>query len=134
MSKEAVRQIVTKRFQDFKGLADSLKAYPNRPDVKIPHTGMWARLAINFVTADVAGIGSEPYVRRTGVISITVYEHKNAGTRSISELTDALEEWFQFYNQGSFYTDAANTILDDEPDVHYEGVVYIPFSFDPCGS
>ena len=134
MSKEVVRQIVTKRFQTFTGLAETLKAYPNRPDAKIPSAGLWARLAINFVTADVAGIGVDPYVRRTGVISITVYAHKNAGVRGIIELTDQLEEWFQFYSEGSFYTDAANTILDDEPDVHYEGIVYIPFSFDPCGS
>ena len=134
MSKEVVRQIVAKRFQQFTGLAETLKAYPNRPDVAIPVTGSWARLSINFVTADAAGIGTKPYVRRTGVISITVYEHKNVGSRNITELTDQLEEWFQFYSEGGFYTDAANTILDDEPDVHYEGIVYIPFSFDPCGS
>lgn len=134
MSKEAIRRIITERFVAFKGLPETLKAYPNRPDVKIPKTGLWARLIINFVTADVAGIGTDPYVRRTGVIAIKVYEHKDAGVRQIIELTDALEEWFQFYSVDGFYTDAANTILDDEPAVHYEGIVYIPFSFDPCGS
>lgn len=134
MSKEIVRQIVTKRFLAFNGLPNSLKAYPNRPDVAIPAKGCWARLVIDFVTSDIAGMGVKPYVRRAGVISIRVYEHIDAGTASITVLTDALEEWFQTYTEGSFYTDAANTVTSDDPDTHYEAVVYIPFSFDPSGS
>ena len=131
MSKEHVRQIVSGMFRNFKGLAEDRKAYPNYAEPPIPEDGMWARLDLDFVTSEVVGIGSDPYVRRTGVVSIKVREHLDRGTRRITMLTDALEQHFQLKYDGSLYLDAANTVNSDSTNVYYESIVYIPFTYDP---
>lgn len=132
MSKEYVRQLVSRQFAAFSGLPNEDKAYPNYAEGAIPEKGkMWARLSIDFVTAEVASIGSSPNVRRTGTISIKVRAHLNTGSSGITILTDALEEYFQFFTNGVFMTDAANTVTSDNNNAFYEAIVYIPFTYDP---
>ena len=134
MSKEAVRQLVTSRLAEFPMLLADRKSYPNQPDNKPPLSGQWLRLRdIEFVLHKVASIGSKPCTRRTGVIVIDVFERLNSGTRNITELTDALEEWFGLWSEANFWTDPANTVnypnVGDK-DLYYKSTVYVPFTYD----
>lgn len=134
MSKEYVRQLVTSRLAQFPMLLADRKSYPNQPDNKPPLGGQWLRLRdIEFVLHKVASIGSEPCTRRTGVIVIDVFERLNSGTRNITELTDALEEWFGLWTAPNFWTDPANTVNkpnDGDKNSYYLSTVYVPFTYD----
>lgn len=130
MSKEIIRQIVTKRFADFKGLDDIRKSYPNLPEQPIPATGQWARLSIDHVMRKMVSVTSEPCTRRTGTITIEVFERLDKGTSNISQMTDSLEEWFSFYQKDRFFCLAARTVDSDKSDSYYQSTVYIPFVYD----
>lgn len=134
MSKEYVRQLVTSRLAQFPMLLADRKSYPNQPDNKPPLSGQWLRLRdIEFVLHKVASIGSEPCTRRTGVIVIDVFERLDSGTKRITELTDALEEWFGLWTAPNFWTDPANTVNkpnDGDKNSYYLSTVYVPFTYD----
>lgn len=134
MSKETVRQLVTNKLAQFPLLTGERKSYPNQPDMPVPASGQWLKLKdIEFVLHKVASIGSKPCTRRTGVIVIDVFERLDSGTKKITELTDALEEWFGLWSESSFWTDPANTVnypnVGDK-DLYYKSTVYVPFTFD----
>lgn len=160
MSKEYVRQLVTSRLNSFvfgtefgadtryankaersdsrqfaKFILDgSRKSYPNVPKQPTPNSGRWLRLRdIEFVLHKVASIGSKPCTRRTGVIVIDVFERLDSGTKRITELTDALEEWFGLWTAPNFWTDPANTVNkpnDGDKNGYYQSTVYVPFTYD----
>ncbi len=134
MSKEYVRQAATKRLAKFTGVANNRKSYPNQPDIETPESGQWLKLHdIEFVLHKVASIGSKPCTRRTGVIVIDAFTHLDSGTRSITELTDALEEWFFPWSVGSLWTSPANTVNypdKGDKDGYYQSTVYVPFTYD----
>lgn len=131
MSKEYVRQLVSRKFSEFSHPSLNSRSYPNHTEAKTPSIGLWARLDIEFVTATVASIGATPCVRRTGVIAIEVRGHLHTGSSQMTVLTDALEEHFQFMNVPQFTTDAANTVNSPPKNIYYESIVYIPFTYDP---
>ena len=160
MSKEYVRQLVTNRlayfeFAEFRVVSDYLDktvkldrsgfykkpvpnrertSYPNMKNEAVPKSGNWLRLRdIEFVLHKVASIGSEPCTRRTGVIVIDVFERLDSGTKRITELTDALEEWFGLWTAPNFWTDPANTVNkpnDGDKNGYYQSTVYVPFTYD----
>lgn len=134
MSKEYVRQLVTSRLAQFPMLLADRKSYPNQPDNNPPLSGQWLRLRdIEFVLHKVASIGSKPCTRRTGVIVIDVFERLDSGTKRITELTDALEEWFGLWTATNFWTDPANTVNkpnDGDKNSYYQSTVYVPFTYD----
>lgn len=134
MSKETVRKLVFTRMGNFTGLASDRKSYPNQPDTPVPLSGQWLRLRdIEFVLHKVASIGQNPCTRRTGVIVIDVFERLDSGTKRITELTDALEEWFGLWTAPNFWTDPANTVNkpnDGDKNGYYLSTVYVPFTYD----
>lgn len=136
MSKEYVRTLIFTKFRDFNGLNSSLKNYPNLDSQKQLYDKPWAKLeSIDFVVSNIASIGSDPNVRRTGVIVIKAYDKVNKGIQPLTVLTDAIEEHFQLWTNdlGNFWTGAANTIdnKDSGSKIYHEFVVYIPFTYDP---
>lgn len=130
MSKEKIRQLVSKRFADFTGLGNGRKAYPNLKDPVAPTTGQWARLKIDFFGRKVTSIGQEPCTRRSGVIVIDVFEHLDAGTANLSKLTDSLENWFDNYQIENLWCGVASTEDALPNNAYYASIIYIPFDYD----
>lgn len=130
MSKEKIRQLVSKRFADFTGLGNDRKAYPNLKDPAVPTTGQWAKLKIDFVGRKVTSIGQEPCTRRSGVIVIDVFERLDVGTANLSKLTDALEDWFDNYQIENLWCGVASTEDALPNNAYYASIVYIPFEYD----
>ena len=130
MSKEKIRQLVSKRFDDFTGLDNGRKAYPNLKDPAVPTTGQWAKLKIDFVGRKATSIGQEPCTRRSGVIVIDVFEHLDVGTANLSKLTDALEDWFDDYQVENLWCGIASTEDALPTNACYASIVYIPFEYD----
>lgn len=130
MSKEFIRKSMEKRFTDFTGLDQYSKGYENRQDVTPPQSGLWAQMYITHGLRNITSVGSEPCTRRTGVVTIDVFVRKGQGTANINNLTDSLEDWFSFYQDGSLWLDAARTINDRGSDTYYQSTVYIPYTYD----
>lgn len=133
MSKDYVRQLVTKRFLDFTGLDADQKAYQNLPDPEQPFDKPWAKLKkIDFIMHDIVSIGSEPCTRRTGVIVIESFDNLGKGTEPITVLTDAIEDHFGLWEAENFWTNPANTVdnQDDNSKIYYKFTTYIPFTYD----
>ena len=130
MSKEKIRQLVSKRFADFTGLGNGCKAYPNLKDPAVPATGQWAKLKIDFVGRKATSIGQEPCTRRSGVIVIDVFEHLDVGTANLSKLTDALEDWFDDYQVENLWCGIASTEDALPTNAYYASIVYISFEYD----
>lgn len=130
MSKEFIRKSIEGRFAAFDGLTNSRKGYENRQDPKPPPTGQWANIHIDHVLRRVSSIGDKPCTRRTGTVTIQVFDRRGAGTASINRLTDEIEDYFSFYQEGNLWLDAAVTINDRGSDTYYESTVYIPYTYD----
>lgn len=130
MSKEIINSAIIKHFSEWNGLSSSLKSYPNQPEGHIPKTGRWAKLKIEYVLRKIVSIGSKPCTARTGVIVIEVYERLDQGTKSISSLTDDLEDHFSFLQIGKLKTYAAYTIdQEDHNKAYFLSTVYVPFRY-----
>lgn len=130
MSKEFIRKAIEGRFATFTGLDNHRKGYGNRQDPQPPASGRWANIHIDHVLRKVASIGSEPCTRRTGTVTIQVFDRRGAGTANINRLTDEIEDYFSFYQEGNLWLDAAVTINDRGSDTYYESTVYIPYVYD----
>lgn len=130
MSKEFIRKSMEKRFAAFAGLDQHSKGYENRQDVKPPPSGLWAQMYITHGLRNITSISDKPCTRRTGVVTIDVFVRKGQGTANINNLTDSLEDWFSFYQEGSLWLDAARTINDRGSDTYYQSTVYIPYTYD----
>lgn len=130
MSKEFIRKSIEGRFLEFAGLNNSQKGFENLKDPIIPPSGFWANMRIIHVLRKTASVGSEPCTRRTGAVEITVYTRIGTGTAALNRLTDSLEDWFSFYQDGSLWLDAARTVDFDRNTTYYEHTVYVPFTYD----
>lgn len=130
MNKEGIRKAIEGRFVDFNGLSEYRKGYENRQDVEPPKSGLWAQIYITHGLRNISSIGSDPCTRRTGVVTIDVFARKGQGTANINNMTDSLEDWFSFYQEGDLWLDAARTINDRGSDTYYQSTVYIPYTCD----
>lgn len=133
MSKEYVRQLVTKRFLDFTGLDADQKSYQNLPDPSHELDKPWAKLKkIDFIMHKIVSIGSDPCTVMTGVITIESFDRLNNGTQPLTVITDGLEEWFGLWTAKDFWTNPAYTLdnEDDRSKIYYKFTTYIPFTYD----
>lgn len=132
MSKQAIQKSLSSRFSSFTGLTLDQKGFENSKNAIIPAdaNGLWAEFYIIYGLRQISSVGSEPCTRRTGVATIDVYVRKNKGVQTINTLTDRLEDWFSFYQDGSLWTDAARTVNDRTEKDYYMATVYVPFTYD----
>lgn len=132
MSVEVIRQKVFKRFADFTPIDNSRKSYPNRPEAKMPTSGLWANLVeIQFVMNKVVGIGTEPCTRRTGTIIIDIFERLDEGTKNMAMMVDEMERHFGSWTDGNLWTDPSNhTASYNEKGIYLGVTVYVPFTYD----
>ncbi|OOR87281.1 hypothetical protein B0181_10550 [Moraxella caviae] len=138
MSKNTVRQLVETRFLAFDGLDNARKYYANTKEIAAHGQGFWAAIRVEFVSRKVVSINQNPCTRRYGTIVIDVYGHLGQGTAGISELTDALEAWFDFYQADDLWCGASHTVDAGRAQTHFTGraqthfisTVYVPFEYD----
>ncbi|HET8791801.1 MAG TPA: phage tail terminator-like protein [Modicisalibacter sp.] len=68
----------------------------------------WARLTINHGDSFTSGLGSEPCVRRTGLIQVQVFTGEDKSSRDAHLIADSLASHLQYYTDGPFSTLAAS--------------------------
>ena len=83
-------------------------ATPNTEDPKddravtdaIRAKSSWVRCTIQHGNSSAPYKGSEPGIRRTGLLQFQVFTPENKGSRPAALLADSLAEHFQFYRSG----------------------------------
>lgn len=87
----------------------------------------WVRLTIQHGASFTAGIGSEPCVRRSGLVMLQIFTPINSGSRPAAMLADSLAAHFEYYQAGHFSTQAASVQRIGPQDDWYLYVVSVPF-------
>ena len=87
----------------------------------------WVTLTINHGASITAGIGSDPCVRRTGLIDIQVFTPEHKGSSPAAKLADKLAEHWEYWQKGHISTQAASVRRIGSSDGWYQYNVSIPF-------
>lgn len=89
----------------------------------------WVRLTINHGDSFTSGLGSEPCVRRTGLIAVQVFSAEGRGSRDAHLIADSLAAHLQYYNDGQFSTLAASVQRVGPRDGYYQMNCTTPFRY-----
>lgn len=128
MTYEQIRALITGRMVAFTGIEQARIDYPNQPAVFTPpDSGLWCRLNIQYASAFMAGMADRPYTRKPGQISIQCFARERTGTKSITELADALEAHFAYWMSGDLECMEASQAIAGEFEGFYQINVNIRF-------
>jgi len=87
----------------------------------------WVTLTINHGASITAGIGSDPCVRRTGLIQFQIFTDENTGSRPAALLADSLAQHWEYWQDGGIKTQAASVRRIGESDGWYMYLVSLSF-------
>jgi hypothetical protein len=87
----------------------------------------WVTLTINHGASITAGIGSDPCVRRTGLIQFQIFTDDNTGSRPAALLADSLAQHWEYWQDGGIETQAASVRRIGESDGWYMYLVSLSF-------
>jgi len=87
----------------------------------------WVTLTINHGASITAGIGSDPCVRRTGLIQFQIFTDENTGSRPAALLADSLAQHWEYWQDGGIETQAASVRRIGESDGWYMYLVSLSF-------
>ncbi|SEN64844.1 phage tail terminator-like protein [Halomonas caseinilytica] len=92
----------------------------------------WVRLTIQHGDSLTAGIGSQPCVRRTGLIQCQVFtDHPSpTGSAEAAQIADSLAAQLQYWQNGHLSTQAASVRRGGPTDGWYLYIVSVPFRAD----
>jgi hypothetical protein len=128
MTYEQIRLLIVGRMAAFTGLDQGRIAYSNQPAVFAPpEAGLWARLNIQYATAFMAGMADKPHTRKPGQISIQCFARERTGTKTVTELADALEAHFAYWQSGDLECMEASQVIAGEFEGFYQINVNIRF-------
>lgn len=128
MTFEQIRALITGRMVAFTGIDQLRVDYPNQPEVLTPPaTGLWCRLNIQYASAFMAGMADRPHTRKPGQISIQCFARERTGTKAITELADALEAHFAYWQSGDLECMEASQVVAGEFEGFYQINVNIRF-------
>lgn len=128
MTFEKIRTLITARMVAFAGIDQARVDYPNQPEVFTPPaTGLWCRLNIQYATAFMAGMADRPHTRKPGQISIQCFARERTGTKAVTELSDALEAHFAYWQSGDLECMEASQVVAGEFEGFYQINVNIRF-------
>ena len=129
MDFETIRQLVETRLNNW---TDAPVAFDNvapGPSVQtaIDNKTPWVRLTINHGDSLTSAIGSEPCVRRTGLIQCQLFTDERVGTATATTLADSLAGHLQYWQDSGLSTQAASLQRVGPSDGWYNYVVTVPF-------
>lgn len=89
----------------------------------------WVRLTVQHGDSITAGVGSSPYVRRTGLIQCQVFvaEKHRMGVTVAAQIADSLADQLQYWRTGALETLAASVRRGGPTDGWFLYVVTVPW-------
>lgn len=110
------RLIINNRIKSFTGITQDRMQWTNQPDFKIPKTGLWCRVTIQYSDSQSAGFFVDTLERDYGIINIQCFARKGTGDLALITLAQAWRDHFHHYSNGDFevtMTNAPTEAMDD---------------------
>lgn len=129
VSFEAIRLAIESRMAQWDGVPVAYDGVPNSPALEqaIAAQQSWVRCTINHGTSSAPYKGSEPGIRRSGLLQLQAFTPDNQGSRPAAVLADSLAEHFQFYRAGSLELLTASVQRVGPSEGFYQYNCTIPF-------
>jgi len=129
MTFEEIRLAVESHMAGWTGPPVAYDGTRNSPAVNqaIATKSDWVTLTINHGASITAGIGSDPCVRRTGLIQFQIFTDDNTGSRPAALLADSLAQHWEHWQDGGIETQAASVRRIGESDGWYMYLVSLSF-------
>ena len=129
MTFEEIRLAVESHMAGWTGPPVAYDGTRNSPAVNqaIDTKSDWVTLTINHGASITAGIGSDPCVRRTGLIQFQIFTDENTGSRPAALLADSLAQHWEYWQDGGIETQAASVRRIGESDGWYMYLVSLSF-------
>ncbi|MAR74365.1 phage tail terminator-like protein [Halomonas sp.] len=129
MTFDKIRIAIESRMVAWDGWPVAYDGAPSGPnvDAAIANQEPWVRLTIQHGDSFVAGLGSEPCVRRPGLIMCQVFTKDNHGSRQAYQIADALAAHLQLWRTGHLETLASSVQRAGPSDGWYQLNVSTPF-------
>jgi hypothetical protein len=110
------RLIINNRIKSFTGITQDRIQWTNQPNFKIPTTGLWARVTVQYSDSQSAGFFTDTLERDYGIISIQCFARKGTGDKELITLAQAWRDHFKHYRYQDFevtMTNAPTEAIDD---------------------
>ncbi|MBY6111218.1 DUF4128 domain-containing protein [Halomonas sp. DP1Y21-3] len=129
MTFDEIRIAIESRMVAWDGVPVAYDGAPNGPsvDAAIANQEPWVRLTIQHGDSFIAGLGSEPCVRRPGLIMCQVFTKDNQGSRQAYQIADSLAAHLQFWRTGHLETLASSVQRVGPSDGWYQALLRTPF-------
>jgi len=129
MTFEEIRLAVEFHMAGWNGPPVAYDGTRNSPavDQAIATKSDWVTLTINHGASITAGIGSDPCVRRTGLIQFQIFTDENTGSRPAALQADSLAQHWEYWQDGGIETQAASVRRIGESDGWYMYLVSLSF-------
>lgn len=117
------RLIINNRIKSFTGITQDRIQWTNQPDFKIPKTGLWCRVAIQYSDSQSAGFFTETLSRDYGILNIQNFARKGTGDLELIALAQAWRDHFHHYRNGDFEVTMTNAPTEATDDVQGDFVM-----------
>lgn len=130
MTFEQIRLAIESRMALWAEAPIAFDGAPAGPAVKTAQNSgtPWVRLTIQHGDSFTAGIGSQPCVRRTGIIMVQIFTARDVGSRPALVLADSIAAHLEYWQQGGgLETQAASVMRVGPTDTYYQINVNCPY-------
>jgi|SRR5690554_1582896 len=131
MTFEDIRKTVEVRMAAWATAKTISVAYDNvKPSFDTAALDKWVRCTIIDGDSFTAGIGSDPCVRRVGLVSMQIFTRRDKGSLAAREIATSLASHWEYYQSGGFSTQAARLINVGPDDNYYQLNLQVGFTAD----
>ena len=132
MDFEQIRQKVEGRLFAWDGVP---VAYDNAPAGQAvtdaqSNKDPWVRCVVNHGDSQTASVGSDPCVRRTGLVMCQVFTDRKIGSKTAMDIASSLAGHLEYHQDGKFLTRAASVNRIGDSDTWFQINVSVPFVAD----
>lgn len=126
---ESIRLAIEGRMAQWSGAPVAYDGVPNSPTLQaaIDNKESWVRCVISHGDSAAPYKGSEPGIRRIGILRLNISTPLDRGSRPAALLADSLAEHFQFYRSGALELLTASVDRTGPDDGWYRYTVRIPW-------
>ena len=94
MNNSQARLAINARIKSFTGIDQSKIQWTNQKDFKVPPTGLWCRVTIQYADTVESGLYRGLLQRDSGIINIQCFARKGTGDIKLIELADKWRDHF----------------------------------------
>lgn len=102
-----------------------------QPSARPSNSPEWITMTINHGDSMTAGVGSDPCVRRTGLLMFQVRTPELQGSAKAAKIADELAKHWEYWQNGEIETLAASVSrvgrIEESSGTHYQYNVTLPF-------